>query len=197
MAIVDHHPDDATVTPTSVNGRVPRPGELLGIDMADNIALPILPAYRTSNGFQLAIFCGHCHRWHRHGRHRGTGRVGEACGPDGDCICRPGVSDGPKGVHCLCQKRFCGGRYVLREVGELTPELEASFRELSIGPSCSWARCRFERSGQRRRLHVVRSEVDVLNDLTDTPALLLDGRAMLARLVDAVLAAGRDGMPLS
>ncbi|MEU9641319.1 hypothetical protein [Streptomyces sp. NPDC048188] len=74
---------------------------------------PVLPAYRTSDGGALLVWCEHESQWHVHGAVSDT----------------PGAGDGDRAAHCACPRsplRSTG--YVVREVGPLTPGLKRQHR---------------------------------------------------------------------
>jgi hypothetical protein len=67
--------------------------------------IPTLSAYRTRDGIQLMVWCGHCQKWHSHGGCCGT------CNPDKrtrsgflrpgvQCACPVGTGNGHRVAHC-------------------------------------------------------------------------------------------------
>jgi hypothetical protein len=75
------------------------------LDTARGIPGPVLDAYR--DGGQLAVWCEHDRRWHRHG-----------------------TGDGHRGAHCTCPgSPYRASGYYLREAGALTPAAVAAHPE--------------------------------------------------------------------
>ena len=85
--------------------------------------IPTLPAYRTRAGSQLAVWCEHEQRWHRHGAVSGT----------------PGDGDGHRAAHCTCPNSpYDVHGYFVEEVGRLTTTVQRQHRETRRAgcPSC-------------------------------------------------------------
>lgn len=120
----------------------------------ERTAPPVLDAYRSADGVQLAVWCDHERCWHWHGR-ACTGECGRPRGfSREDCKCPPGTGDGHRGAHCRCpDSPYADTGYELREVGELTDAVRAAH---VVGPwacvecarlglcSCEQTRCTAE-----------------------------------------------------
>lgn len=77
--------------------------------MIDTETRGALPAYRSTLGAQLHVWCDHERVWHLHG----------AVGPN------PGDGDGHRVGHCLCPNSpYSTGGYVIEEVGRFTQTVE-------------------------------------------------------------------------
>jgi hypothetical protein len=70
--------------------------------------------YRREHRQSLVFWCQYCKRWHWHG----------TCGGD-----HLGSGDGHRGAHCIGDTPYTSTGYVLREVGDLTPEMERAVRK--------------------------------------------------------------------
>lgn len=97
-------------------------------------AEPVLDAYRTRLGHQLAVWCQHEMRWHRHG----------SVGPNA------GDGDGDRAAHCSCPNSPLAPGYMIHEVGPFTAAVRRAHpREVRQPVALCCPTCEPKRGGRR------------------------------------------------